>query len=59
MSKVSFNTLIEKTSDWDKDERFMATNDICNELSKDIKLDEALERRICQAILKQLGIVHT
>lgn len=33
----------------------MATNDICNELSRDVKIDEAMERRICAAVLKQLG----
>lgn len=32
----------------------MATNDLCNELSKDIKLDESMERKICSAVLKQL-----
>ena len=32
----------------------MATNDLCNELSKDLKIDEVLERRICTAILRQL-----
>lgn len=54
MSISHLNTLIEKTSNWDKDERYMATNDICNEISKEIKIDEATERRICAAVLKQL-----
>ena len=54
MSSTFLNALLEKTSDWDKDERYMATNDLCNELSKDLKIDEAMERRICAAVLKQL-----
>ena len=56
MSSTStfLNQLLEKTSDWDKDERYMATNDLCNELSKDLKIDETMERRICAAVLKQL-----
>jgi cullin-associated NEDD8-dissociated protein 1 len=59
------NKLLEKTSDWDKDERYMATNDLCSLLqnysnnSKDeaasvLKMDENMEQRICTAILKQL-----
>lgn len=35
---VTLNSLLEKTSNWDKDERYMATNDLCNELQKDIKV---------------------
>lgn len=43
------NTLLEKTSDWDKDERYMATNDLMNELIKGQsqlgpKMDELMER---------------
>jgi len=52
---ASLNVLLEKTSDWDKDERYMATNDLCAALSKDIKIDESMEQRICAAVLKQLG----
>lgn len=54
-STSNFLALIEKTSDWDKDERYMATNDLCNLLNKDIKLDEKMEQKLCTAILKQLG----
>jgi hypothetical protein len=32
----------------------MATNDLCNELTKGLAMDEPLEQRICTAILKQL-----
>lgn len=35
---ATLNGLLEKTSNWDKDERYMATNDLCNELQKDIKV---------------------
>ena len=35
---ATLNSLLEKTSNWDKDERYMATNDLCNELQKDIKV---------------------
>lgn len=56
MSIANLNSLLEKTSRGDKDERYMATNDICTELSKDINIDENMERRICTAVLKQLGI---
>jgi cullin-associated NEDD8-dissociated protein 1 len=51
---AQFNQLLEKTKHWDKDERYMATSDLCTELSKDVKLDTTFERRICQAVLLQL-----
>lgn len=54
MSIASLNVLLEKTADWDKDERYMATNDLCTALTKDIKIDENMEQRICAAVLKQL-----
>jgi len=53
-SIAALNQLLEKTADWDKDERYMATNDLCNALNKDIKIDEKMEQRICAAVLKQL-----
>lgn len=46
--------LLEKCAHYDKDERYMATNDLCNELIKGLAMDEPLEQRICTAILKQL-----
>lgn len=55
ITTAQLNVLLEKTSDWDKDERYMATNDLCSALSKDIKIDENMEQRICAAVLKQLG----
>jgi hypothetical protein len=54
-SVASLNALLEKTSDWDKDERYMATNDLCTLLGKDVKIDETMEQKICAAVLKQLG----
>jgi hypothetical protein len=33
----------------------MATTDLCSALSRDIKIDENMEQRICAAVLKQLG----
>ena len=55
MSSQSLSSLLDQTSNWDKDERYMATNDLCNTLSKDIKIEEAMEQKICIAVLKQLG----
>ncbi len=54
-STVNLQQLIENTSHWDKDERYMATNDLCNLLGKDVKIDEHTEQKICTAVLKQLG----
>ena len=54
VSLSTLNSLLEKTSDWDKDERYMATSDLCNLLSKDVRLEEHMEAKVCQAILKQL-----
>ncbi|CAH0476431.1 unnamed protein product [Peronospora belbahrii] len=46
--------LLDKTTDFDKDERYMATSDLCVELSKDIDLGVYLEPKVCAAVLKQL-----
>ena len=53
-SPAALNALLDKTSDWDKDERYMATNDLIQELQKDAQLDAAMERRVCAAVLRQL-----
>lgn len=50
--------LVEKTANWDKDERYMAANDLSNILSRDVKIDEHVEQKICAAILKLLGGVN-
>lgn len=52
---ATLNALLDKAGSWDKDERYMATNDLIVELSKDIKIDELMEKRIVAAVLKQLG----
>jgi len=54
MSQKGLNALLEKSSHFDKDERYMATNDLCVELQKDLKIDENMESRICTSILNQL-----
>ncbi|KAF0755195.1 hypothetical protein AaE_005054 [Aphanomyces astaci] len=41
----TFVALLEKTTDFDKDERYMATSDLCNELQKDVELGPDLERK--------------
>lgn len=39
----------------DKDFRYMATSDLLNELQKDMfKIEQDLERKLCQALLNQL-----
>ncbi|RLN67459.1 hypothetical protein BBP00_00001615 [Phytophthora kernoviae] len=46
--------LLDKTTDFDKDERYMATSDLCSELNKDVELGAYLEPKVCAAVLKQL-----
>ncbi|KAG3100547.1 Cullin-associated NEDD8-dissociated protein 1 [Phytophthora idaei] len=46
--------LLDKTTDFDKDERYMATSDLCVELNKDVDLGPYLEPKVCVAVLKQL-----
>lgn len=54
ITSTTLNNLLEKTSHYDKDERYMATSDLCIALSSGIQLDETMEKKICTAILKQL-----
>lgn len=54
MNTARLNELLELTSHYDKDERYMATTDLCNEFSKGIRIDDGMEARICAAIVKQL-----
>ncbi|KAJ0397931.1 hypothetical protein P43SY_006053 [Pythium insidiosum] len=42
------------TTDFDKDERYMATSDLCNELNNNVELGSYLEAKVCSAVLKQL-----
>lgn len=48
---ATLNSLLEKTSNWDKDERYMATNDLCNELQKDIKVVSGVVHDACVRVL--------
>ena len=49
------NNLLEKMTSFDKDFRFMATNDLMSELQRDsIKLDDEMERRVVKMLLKLL-----
>ncbi|XP_044740859.1 cullin-associated NEDD8-dissociated protein 1 isoform X2 [Chrysoperla carnea] len=57
MANVSYqiSNLLEKMCSTDKDFRFMATNDLMNELQKDsIKLDDESERKVVRMVLKLL-----
>ena len=54
MNISSLNDLIDKTTHYDQQERYMATNDLYNEFSRGTKIDEIMETRICTAIVKQL-----
>ena len=53
---ISFpiSILPQKTKHHDKDERFMATQDMITELKAGASLDPLLERRVCEAVLNQL-----
>jgi len=53
-TKDLLERLLKSLENWDKDERYMATSDLCNELQKDIKIDGHMELRICTAVLKRL-----
>jgi hypothetical protein len=56
MSTSELQRLVDITSQGDKDERWMATNDLCNILSSDRAIDEVMEQKVCNAVLRQLGI---
>ena len=64
-SSVSINALLKKTEHYDKDERYMATSDLCEVLKRHAsggntsyegygKMDASTERRICTAVLRLL-----
>lgn len=57
-SIIDLQRLVDTTSQGDKDERWMATNDLCSILSGDQQIDEHMEQKICNAVLKQLGKKH-
>lgn len=57
MEAKQLEKLISQTSSYDKDERYMATNDICNLFQKGIVTEENLDKKVCAAVLKQLGTI--
>lgn len=60
-SSASINALLKKTEHYDKDERYMATSDLCEVLKRHssgdslpVLSDSSTERRICTAVLRLL-----
>ncbi len=53
--RTNIEELLKNCSHYDRDERYMATNDICVYLQSGVAIDPTMERMICDAILKQLG----
>jgi cullin-associated NEDD8-dissociated protein 1 len=55
-AQQTVHALLKKTSHYDKDERYMATSDLCEVLKKqsDGTLDASTERQICTAVLRLL-----
>jgi cullin-associated NEDD8-dissociated protein 1 len=60
-STASINALLKKTEHYDKDERYMATSDLCEVLKRHssgdtlpVLSDSSTERRICTAVLRLL-----
>ncbi len=54
MAYAKMRSLVEQTSSWDKDERYMATSDLCADLQKDVSMDRQMEDLVCTAVLKRL-----
>jgi disulfide oxidoreductase YuzD len=57
MSTGKIMDLLKQCEHFDKDNRFMAAMDLCQEvqrLSEQQKIEEALEKRICAAFIKHL-----
>jgi hypothetical protein len=46
--------VLEQTDHFDKDERYMAINDLKEELQRDARIDSAMEKRVCDAVLSRL-----
>jgi len=60
-SGANINALLKKTEHYDKDERYMATSDLCEVLKRhssgdtlSVLSDSSTERRICTAVLRLL-----
>ena len=55
----SISTLVELCSNWDKDERYMALQDLCTVLSReDGKINSQEEGRVVMAVLNALKDVN-
>ena len=50
----TISQLLEEMENWDKDKRFMAASDLMHEITSNQALDLHLQKRVCQAFLKQL-----
>mmetsp|Transcript_75753 Transcript_75753/g.190487 ORF Transcript_75753/g.190487 Transcript_75753/m.190487 type:complete len:1276 (-) Transcript_75753:95-3922(-) len=55
MNPSTVSQLLEEMENWDKDKRFMAASDLMQEVTMSNQvLDLHLQKRVCQAFLKQL-----
>lgn len=55
MNSRQINDLLEEMENWDKDKRFMAASDLMQEITMASQsLDLHLQKKVCQAFLKQL-----
>jgi len=55
MNSRHVNDLLQEMEDWDKDKRFMAASDLTQEVTMSSQsLDLQLQKKVCQAFLKQL-----
>jgi len=55
MNPSTVSQLLEEMENWDKDKRFMAASDLMQEVTLSSQvLDLHLQKRVCQAFLKQL-----
>jgi len=55
MQSSSISQLLDEMENWDKDKRFMAASDLMHEITMSNQaLDLHLQKKVCQAFLKQL-----
>mmetsp|Transcript_22006 Transcript_22006/g.62883 ORF Transcript_22006/g.62883 Transcript_22006/m.62883 type:complete len:1274 (-) Transcript_22006:103-3924(-) len=55
MNPTTISQLLEEMENWDKDKRFMAASDLMQEVTMSNQvLDLHIQKRVCQAFLKQL-----
>ena len=53
-SPKDIELLLSKVDHYDKDERYMALNDLSRLIENDVKIDDATERKLCGMILSRL-----